>query len=134
MAVGLILAALIYLLTERRLCSALVFAAGIAVLVGSWALYARAHAPTEEQKALQNSYIVQSYATTFWQRQASILSSGTITLDDLPGRIRDNTVAILGIDMGGILVAPLFRSPQWSGLEAFGVQGGTEVPPVSWTV
>jgi hypothetical protein len=109
-AVGLIVAVFAYLLKERLIRAALIFAAAAALFVGSWMLYARAHAPTAEQRAEQGGNIVQSYATQFWQKTAGVVSSGTISADDLPERVWKNASEIVKYDMGAFGFYMLFRS------------------------
>ncbi|MGH9768826.1 MAG: glycosyltransferase family 39 protein [Blastocatellia bacterium] len=108
MAVALILAALIYLLKERLIKSAVVFAIGVAALAGSWTFYSRANAPTPEQRAEVNSYIVRAYTEQFWDRMAGHESAGSILLTDMPGRFWDNISSIATKDSGGIVLPILF--------------------------
>jgi len=110
MAAGLILAALVYLLKERLFKSAVVFALGVALLAGSWAVYSRVKAPTPEQRAEINSYIVRPYTEQFWDRVAGHESAGKITLDDLPARFWENISSIASSDLGGIVMPSFFPS------------------------
>lgn len=110
MAAGLILAALIYLAKERLFKSAVVFAAGVALLAGSWTIYSRVKAPTPEQRAEINSYIVRPYTEQFWDRIAGHESAGRISLGDLPGRFWDNSSSIASSDLGGIVTPSFFPS------------------------
>src|SRR5262249_24445524 len=108
MAAGLILAALIYLLKERLIKSAVVFALGVAALAGSWMFYSRAKAPTLEQRAEVNNYIVRPYTQQFWDRIAGHESAGSISIADLPGRFWDNISSIATKDSGAIVMPVLF--------------------------
>jgi hypothetical protein len=107
MAAGLILAALVYLLKERLFKSAIVFVLVVAALAGSWTYYSRAKAPTPEQRAEVNSYIVRPYAEQFWDRIAGHEVAGKISLAELPGRFWDNISRVAATDSGGILT-PFF--------------------------
>jgi hypothetical protein len=108
MGIGLIAAAVVYLLKERRLRAAFIFAAAVAATAGPWMIYSRLHAPTPVQIAEQNSYIVQAYTSQFWHRVAGLGGQQTISLSDLPARISDNAVQIVGLDVGGMIVTSLF--------------------------
>lgn len=94
MAAGLILAALIYLLKERLFKSAVVFAVGVALIAGSWTLYSRAKAPTPDQRAEINTYIVRPYTEQFWDRVAGHESAGKVSAGELPGRFWNNVSSI----------------------------------------
>jgi hypothetical protein len=108
-ALALVVAGLAYLLKERLVRSALIFAAGVALCVGPWMLYARQHAPTLEQQMEQGGNIVQSYATQLWQKTAGVAGSGTISAGELPARIWDNAMQITQSDIGALAVYLLFR-------------------------
>ncbi len=95
-ALALIIAVFVYLLRERLIRLAVFFALGIVLFVGPWKFYAMAHAPTPVQLAEQGGYISQNYSTQFWQRKASVISSGWITAADLPHRVWRNLVKITG--------------------------------------
>lgn len=108
-AVSLILAVLLYLLKERLGRAALIFAAVVAVLTGSWMIYARAHAPTPEQQKAHGGNIVQPYTAQFWQREAGNALSGTVSAGDLPARVWNNITQIAGRDVGHLLVTQVFE-------------------------
>jgi hypothetical protein len=109
-ALGLIVAVILYLLKHRLPKAVALFIAVLILLVGPWTIYARLHAPTAEQQAEQNSYIVQSYSQNFWQRKASYSPEGYITLDELPTRIAYNAYHLLEYDFGALLAYPLYRA------------------------
>ena len=108
-ALGLIIAAIIYLLKERMLRRAAIFATMVMLLVGPWVIYSGRHAPTEEQRVEQNGNIVQSYKTQFWQKTAGQPLRGTVTFDDLPDRIWSNASEIVRYDIGAVAFYGLFR-------------------------
>lgn len=107
--IGLLVGTVLYLLKEKLSKQAIIFAAVVAICVGPWTLYSRSHAPTPEQRAEQGANIVQSYSTQFWQRVAGQPLSGTITLEDLPGRIWRNLSEIGLYDFGGFTFYSLYR-------------------------
>lgn len=106
----LIVAIIAYLLKSKALQPALLFVVVVAALTLPWVLYARTHAPGPELRLEQEGYIVQSYTEQFWQRRAGMGSSGTVTTRDIPERVWENTVEILGRDVGRLLVAPIFEA------------------------
>ncbi len=107
--VGLLVGTVLYLLKEKLSKQAIIFAAVVVVCVGPWTLYSRSHAPTPEQQAEQGANIVQPYTTQFWQRVAGQPLSGTITLEDVPGRIWRNLSEIGLYDFGGFTFYSLYR-------------------------
>ncbi len=107
--IGLLIGAVIYLLKEKLFKQAIIFAAVVALIAGSWMVYSRTHAPTLEQRAEQGANIVQPYTTQFWQRIAGQPLSGTITLEDVPGRIANNLSEIGNYDFGGLVLYSLYR-------------------------
>jgi len=117
MALGLILAVVVYLLKERLVRGAVIFAVGVAILVGPWMLYARLHAPTAEQRAEQGGHIILGYAAQFWQKSAGDITSGQAEASDLPERVWKNFVLILGHDAGMMMLPPAFRNSRFSGSE-----------------
>jgi hypothetical protein len=106
-ALGLIAAAVVYFVKEKAFTPLLVFAAGVALAVGPWMAYSRAHAPTPEQRQEQKGYILDGYATQFWQRQAGYASSGTITLKDVPLRVWNNAVTVTTSTTGNVIAPTL---------------------------
>ncbi len=110
MAAGLILAALIYLAKARLFKSAAIFAAGVGLLAGGWTIYTRVKAPTPEQRAEVNNYIVRPYTEQFWDRVAGHESAGSISLGDLPERLWNNFSSMASGDLGGIVTPSFFPS------------------------
>lgn len=108
--IGLIAGSLLYLLKERCGRQALIVGTVVVLLAGSWFGYARAHAPTLEQRAEQASSIVQPYHEQFWQRLAGSRTTGTITVGELPDRVWTNLVEISRIDMGAVALYPFYRA------------------------
>lgn len=106
---ALIVAGSLYLLKEKLLKSALIFA-GLAVLLSApWVIYTRLHAPTPEQQHEQGGHIVMPYTQQFWQRRAGFDFTGEITVADLPARVVRNLVEITGRDVLRIVAAPVFE-------------------------
>ncbi|MBA3257813.1 MAG: hypothetical protein H0T64_14375 [Pyrinomonadaceae bacterium] len=116
-AFALVVAAFVYLLKERLLRAALIFAVGVVLFVGPWMLYARLHAPTAEQRMDQGGQIVEDYMTQVWRRVAGEPYLGTASVKDISARILMNTVRILRSEVGAAFVAPLtqlikYKSPR----------------------
>ena len=119
-AIALILSVVIYLLKKRLFKTVLVFAAGVALFVGPWLIYARLHAPTLEQRRTQNGYIMQDYGTQFWERKAGDASSGIIRASELPERVWTNALEMITRDAGEAVGTKLFYLFQAAG----GGEGG----------
>jgi hypothetical protein len=111
-ALALLVAAPVYLLKKRLWRQAAIFVVGAALFIGPWMIYTRMHAPTAEQQAEQNSYIIESYATQFWQRKAGYATSGTISLSELPARLWGNVMHILEYDGGALILYPVYRAAE----------------------
>jgi len=109
-AVSLIAAAFLYLLKERLIRSALIFAAAVALFSGPWMIYSRLHAPTHDQQMEQGGNMVLPYTVQFWQKVAGDSSSGTETAAELPRRVWMNSIEFLGRDVCRILMAVVFES------------------------
>ncbi len=107
---GLLAGTVIYLFKERLTRQLLIFAAVVAVLVGPWMVYSRAHAPTAEQRAEQGANIVQPYTVQFWQRTAGQPLSGTITAGELPERVWNNLAEIGNFDFGALVSFAFYRA------------------------
>ncbi len=120
---GLVLAAGLWLLKERLWKRAALFGAVAATCLLPWMLYARAHAPTPEERALHGGSIVYSYGEQIWMRWAGDPASGTVTLRDFPARIGVNVVDVFARGMGGLFVPALFRGPAESGEEMVALGG-----------
>ncbi len=114
---ALIVAAFVYLVKERLLRAALIFAVGVVLFLGPWMFHVRRHAPTAEQRMEQGGLIVEHYMTHFWRKQAGEAYSGTASVKDISARILRNTVRILRSEVGAVLAAPLtqlikYKSPR----------------------
>jgi hypothetical protein len=122
-AVGLVAAIAVYYLLKKRFAFALAFSLLVCLLVGPWLVYKKRHAPTPAQVFEQKGYIMQDYATQFWQRMAGDEYSGTITYRGLPMRMLRNLWEVLGREVGGFLAPVLYRTPPESEMESFGMTG-----------
>jgi hypothetical protein len=120
---GLALAVTLWLLKERLWKRAVLFGGVVAICVLPWMLYARAHAPTPDQRAVHGGSIVYSYGEQIWMRWAGDPASGTVTLRNIPARIGVNVVDVFARGMGGIFVPVLLRGPAESGEEMVALGG-----------
>jgi hypothetical protein len=119
MAITLIAAVVIYLLKERRVKAASLFAISTLLLIAPWMIYARLHAPTATQKKLHGGYIIHDYNEQFWMKRGGDAQSGQITLRELPERVQSNLYSITARDLGGMLLPSALRSASESGEEVF---------------
>ena len=84
-------------------------------------IYTRLHPPTAEQRAEQSGYIVQDYATQFWQEKAGNSRSGVVGISDLPGRVWGNATQMFTRDAGEMVIAKLYYLLQEGGSGAQGL-------------
>lgn len=122
-AAGLVVAATLWLLHERRWKSAALFAAVVVLCLLPWMTYARANAPTAQQRAAHGGAIVHSYSDQFWMQWAGSPGVGRITAGDIPARIATNLGDLSARGLGGIFVPAFFRGPSESGEEVVGLGG-----------
>ena len=122
--IGLILAALLYLLKEKLIRQLIIVGTVIALTAGSWMLYSKFRTPTEAQQLEQNSYIVEPYTKHFWQREIGSSEAETQGILDLPTRVWVNSLKMGNIAAANLFLAPLRRTSEISGLELFGMGGG----------
>jgi hypothetical protein len=118
-----VLAIGLWLLKERLWRRAMLFGAVVAIAILPWMLYARAYAPTKEDRLLHGGSIVYSYGEQIWMRWAGDPASGTVTLRDFPARVGVNIVDVFARGMGGIFVPELLRGPAESGEEMVALGG-----------
>ena len=111
LGIGLILAVAAYLLKERLIRAAVIFAVVVGLLAGSWTLYAWKRAPTPEQRNEQNSYIVQSYTSQFAKDDPALLKQPSF-LGNLLGRSLNNYARTLEYNIGALVAYPLYRAAE----------------------
>ena len=122
--IGLVVAAGLWLMKERLGNRAAVFAAVVLLSLMPWMLYARAHAPTPDERAAHGGAVAYAYTDQLWMRWAGSPAFGYVRSRDLPARLGTNLVDVFGRDIGGILVPVVLRGPAESGEEIVGL-GGT---------
>ena len=121
--VALIVAVVLYLVTERRWRRAVVFAAATSACLLPWTFYARAHEPTSAQRLEHGGAIAYAYSDSIRMRRAADPTSGQVTLRELPARVGENLVNVFGRDVGGVFVPAFFRGPDESGEEVVALGG-----------
>lgn len=104
----LFIATCLYLLLKVNKKLLFIFVATTMLIVGSWTVYTRQHAPTVPQKSEANSYILTPYTEQFWDKLAGASSEGKITLAELPVRIGLNIISTITLDIGGIVVPSFY--------------------------
>jgi hypothetical protein len=122
--VALPAAVTLYLVYRRLWLRAALFVAGVAVWMAPWLLYSQAHRPTADQQLEHGGAHALTYRETFWLRWAGDRASGSITVRELPARVRDNMLDVFGRAIGGIVVPAFFRGAEESGQEVVAL-GGT---------
>jgi hypothetical protein len=115
--VGVVAAVFLYFLKERQWKRLSVFTVVVAICVGPWLMYARAHAPTAEHQQMHRGSLVYGYGDQFWMRFAGSASSGRVTAADLPDRVATNLTDVFGRSFVGIFGPVLLRGADESGEE-----------------
>jgi hypothetical protein len=133
-AVGLVAASALWLCKDRRWHRAAVFGAAVVFSLGPWLLYARAHAPTPEQRAAHGGAVVFSYFDQLSMRWAGTPAMGRITAADIPARLLTNAADVTLRGMSGIFVPALLRGPNESGEEVIALGGVVGLLPGSMGV
>lgn len=109
-SIAMIAAVFLYLLKQRLIKPAIIFALVVSAMAGPWLVYSRMHAPAPEQMAEVNNYIVVPYTKQFWQKIAGFEIYGETTWAELPGRTLSKVWEIFGTDFGRMFAAPLFEA------------------------
>ena len=126
--IGVVFAVGLCLMKDRKWKQLSAFAIAVAVCLGPWLLYARAHAPTREHQEIHRGSLVYGYGDQFWMRFAGSASSGRVTVADLPERVATNAIDIFGRSFVGIFGPILLRESGESGEEVLFLGG-----QVGWT-
>jgi hypothetical protein len=133
--VALIVAAVLWLLKERRWMRTAWFAGIALACVLPWMVYARVNAPTPAEQALHGGAVVYEYVDQLSMRWAGAPVFGRITIRDLSDRILTNLVDIFARCVGGIFVPALFRTAGESGEEVISLttrgMGATQTMSIS---
>lgn len=130
-AAGLIVAVTLWLIKEGLWKRAALFAAVVVLCLLPWMTYARAHAPTAQQRAAHGGAVVYGYSDQFWMRWAGTPGLGRITVGDIPARIATNLTGVFVRDIGGVFVPAFLRGPHESGEEVVGLGGVAGLLPGS---
>jgi hypothetical protein len=114
---AVLMAAVLLLLKKRRWRSAAVFVAAAILCYAPWALYARAHQSTPQQRIEHGGPMAQAYSDLILIRVSGSTGSGRATLGDFATRVVDNVTNVFARDVLGILFPALLRTPDESGME-----------------
>ena len=126
--IGVVAAVFLFLLKERKWKQLSAFTIVVAIGVGPWLMYSRAHAPTVEHQQVHRGSLVYGYGDQFWMRFAGSASSGRVTVADLPARVATNVIDVAGRSFVGIFGPILLRGADESGEEVVFLGG-----QVGWT-
>ena len=122
--IAVVAAAIAYFLLARQWRQAAVFAIVVAVCLAPWQLYARAHAPTIEERLAHGGTIAFSYQQLLAMARPGNTSAPRVSLGDTVQRMRRNVVGMVTRDVGAVLVPAFYRGPAESGQEVVSVVGG----------
>jgi hypothetical protein len=121
--VAAIAASVLYLVWRRGVRAAAIF--GVIVIIGysPWLLYSRANAPTIPERDAHGGSVAFRYSELLMMRYGGEPSSGRVTIGELPSRIGNNIVNVLGRDAGAFVFPGGYRGASESGQEAFVLSG-----------
>ena len=100
-AAGLFVAIVLWLIKEGLWKHAVLFVAAVLVCLSPWLIYARANAPTTQQRLEHGGAVVYSYGEQFWMRWAGGPAAGRVTASDIPARVATNLTDVFARGMGG---------------------------------
>jgi hypothetical protein len=115
--IGVVAAVGLCLLKERKWKQLSAFTIAVAIVLGPWLLYARAHAPTRQHQEIHRGSLVYGYGDQFWMRFAGSASSGRVTIAELPERVATNVYDVGSRSFVGIFGSILLRDAEDSGEE-----------------
>jgi hypothetical protein len=121
--VAAIIAGAVYIASRRGLRLATLFAVLTGAGYAPWLIYSATHMPTAEERAAHGGSWVFRYRELLAMRYGGEPNSGSVTIAELPGRVRFNLANIFSLDLGAIMFPAVYRDAGESGLEAFNLTG-----------
>jgi len=129
--VAVAVACLLFLAWHRRWRQAAAYAVIVVLGVLPWLAYARANAPSAEERLAHGGSIAYSYAELLQMRRGGVAASGQAGVSDLLARAPSNLVNVLGRDVGGVFAPALYRGASESGMEVVALGGPSALMPGS---
>ena len=120
-------ASALYLWHKRGWRVAMVFAAVTAACYAPWAVYASANRDSQDEHARHGGSVAYSYRDLLLMRYGGEAHSGRVTWSAMPGRIGANLLNLAGRDIGAFILPAVYRGPEESGQEVFGMSGETGI-------
>ena len=118
-----VVAGICYLVSQRRWRATAIFASIVFASYLPWAAYAEMHHSSDRARSEHGGSIAFPYGDLLRMRYGGEAESGQASLVETAGRVRDNLGNVLGRDFGAILLPSVFRGPEESGQELFGMSG-----------
>jgi len=122
-AMGLIVAAIIYFLIRKQFLKAIYFSVIVSLIVIPWHIYSRYYAPGGGPIS-DAKYLAQVHTSEFFTQAAGSNEQPLIILNSLLRQVITNAEELGGKDIGGILFSPLYRTSSASGMETMGMGRG----------
>jgi hypothetical protein len=129
--IAVAVACVLFLAWHRRWRQAATYAVIVLLGVLPWLTYARANAPSPEERIAHGGSIAYSYAELLQMRRGGVAASGQAGVADLLTRAPQNLVNVLGRDMGGVFAPALYRGASESGMEVVAIGGPSALMPGS---
>jgi hypothetical protein len=121
--VAAIMAGAVYIASRRGVRLAMLFAVLTGAGYAPWLIYSATHMPTAEERVAHGGSWVFRYRELLAMRYGGEPNSGSVTIAELPGRVRFNLANIFSLDLGAIMFPAAYRGAGESGLEAFALSG-----------
>lgn len=118
-----VLAGAAYLAWRRGWRAGAGFLAICMICYTPWLVYARAHQPSEDQRAAHGGSIVYSYGALLSMQSGGDATSGTAGAGELFRRVSKNLANVFGRDMGAVIFPAAYRGAGESGQEVFQLSG-----------
>lgn len=117
---AVVAASLVYLVAQRRGRQAVLFAAVAVAATAPWLVYARSHAPTQDERLAHGGSIAYSYEQLLAMDQPGAVNTETSTTE-FAERAAGNMGDMLTRDVGAVILPALYRGPSESGEETISV-------------
>jgi hypothetical protein len=121
--VAVVLAGIVILLWRRGWRASAAFLLTCALCYAPWAIYQRAHQPSDAQRDAHAGSIVYNYGALLSMRSGGDVASGNAVGSEVVARAVKNVVNVFGRDLGAVILPAGYRGASESGQEVFQLSG-----------